>query len=162
MGAPALVVASPAVPARARLAFLALAAVIAVAAVVLLTRDPAGTTPAAQEPAGGTTQRNGSPSRDGGGTAPTEAPDPTPTPTAAPVLRAGEPTRIRVGQGDRVRFSVRHGAPEEIHLHGYDILREVGPGRPARVAFRATITGRFEIELHGSGEVVGELEVQPR
>ena len=153
-------------PARTRLAFLALAAVIAVAAVVLLSRDPGAPTPAAPDSAGRTGQGDGTPSRDGGGATraatATRTPTATPTPRPAPVLRAGATTRISATQGDRVRFSVRHGAPEEVHVHGYDILREVAPGQPARFAFRATITGRFEIELEGSGEPVGELEVQPR
>ena len=149
-----------------RLTFLAIAAVIAVVAVVVLGRSPGGGdagSPPAAEP--GRAARTGEEAAGGSGSRreDDEAGDaPAPTATPVPVLRAGEGTRITAAEGERVRFAVRHGAPEEVHVHGYDILREVGPGEPARFAFRATITGRFEVELHGSGEVVGELEVQPR
>jgi hypothetical protein len=50
----------------------------------------------------------------------------------------------------------------EIHLHGYDIEREVAPGGPATLSFEADLTGRFEIEDHESEEVLGVLIVQPR
>jgi hypothetical protein len=36
----------------------------------------------------------------------------------------------------------------ELHLHGYDVEREGGPGRKAEVRFKADLTGRFEIEDH--------------
>ena len=31
--------------------------------------------------------------------------------------------------------------------HGYDVMRDIAPGKPGRIDFRATIPGRFEAEL---------------
>jgi hypothetical protein len=69
-------------------------------------------------------------------------------------------TKLRFKQGDRVRFRVRSDQPDEIHVHGYDIEREVGP-EAVVVAFPATITGIFEIELHESEEQIAQLRVDP-
>ena len=72
------------------------------------------------------------------------------------------PEEIEVGEGDRVRLRVTSDEQMEIHLHGYDIEREVAPGGPATLSFEADLTGRFEIEDHESEEVLGVLIVQPR
>ena len=57
---------------------------------------------------------------------------------------------------------MRNDEPEEIHVHGYDLEKEVEPGKTAQVSFKATITGIFEIEFHGSGEQIAELRVDPK
>ena len=59
-------------------------------------------------------------------------------------------TELEFKEGEQVVFRARADGPEEIHVHGYDIEKEVGP-EPVRVSFPATITGIFEIELHGTG-----------
>jgi hypothetical protein len=69
--------------------------------------------------------------------------------------------RWQVAQGDDVRIVVRSDVDDEIHLHGYDIEKSVGPGRPAIFAFGATIPGRFELESHESGGQIAQLDVQP-
>ena len=51
--------------------------------------------------------------------------------------------------------------PLEVHIHGYDLQRELAPGKPATLSFEADLTGRFEIEDHESEEVLGVLLVQP-
>ena len=40
-------------------------------------------------------------------------------------------------------------------------MSDVAPGAPARIAFRATIPGRFEIELEDRGVQIAELTVNP-
>ena len=50
----------------------------------------------------------------------------------------------------------------EVHLHGYDLEREIEPGERTTLSFEADLTGRFEIEDHESEEVLGVLLVQPR
>jgi hypothetical protein len=50
--------------------------------------------------------------------------------------------------------------PLEVHLHGYDLKREVALGKPATLSFEADLTGRFEIEDHESEEVLGVLLVE--
>jgi hypothetical protein len=69
--------------------------------------------------------------------------------------------RWQVAQGDDVRIVIRSDVDDEIHLHGYDIEKPVGPGKPAIFAFGATIPGRFELESHESGGQIAQLDVQP-
>jgi hypothetical protein len=155
------------VPARQRLAFLAIALVIAVVAVVLLTRSgdepskpAAASKPAAGSGGSGSTGSSGS-GVTGGGTGDEASPAATPTATPVPVLHGGDVTRITVTQGQRVRFEVRSPRRQEVHVHGYDLMRDAAPGAPARFSFKATITGRFDVEFEEAGEQIGELEVDP-
>ncbi len=69
--------------------------------------------------------------------------------------------RETVDQGDRVVLVVRSDVTDHIHLHGYDIMRDVAPGSPARLRFRATIPGRFEVELEDRGVQIADITVEP-
>ena len=69
--------------------------------------------------------------------------------------------RETVQQGDRVVLVVTSDVADHIHLHGYDIMRDVTPGRPARLPFRATVPGRFEVELEDRGVPIADITVQP-
>ena len=69
--------------------------------------------------------------------------------------------RQKVSQGARVELVVRSNVADEVHVHGYDISREVAPGVPARVAFVAKLPGRFEVELEESGVQIADLTVEP-
>ena len=73
----------------------------------------------------------------------------------------GRPKRLRVTQGRTLLLTVTSDVADEVHVHGYDIARPVSPGRPTRIRFVATTTGRFEIELEQSHVLVAELEVRP-
>ena len=78
----------------------------------------------------------------------------------------GEVADVTVRKGDRVRLVVRSDEPDEIHVHGYDVSRDAGPGKPARFSFEATIEGLFEIESHeaehaGKDALIGRLVVEP-
>jgi hypothetical protein len=81
------------------------------------------------------------------------------------VVRDGRPRggvkRLRADRGERVVLVVRADVADHVHLHGYDVMRDVGPGQPARFRFRATLTGRFEIELEDRHVLIAELEVRP-
>ena len=76
---------------------------------------------------------------------------------------------IRVKQGDHVTLRWTADAAMEIHLHGYDIEKELKPGaNPEVMDFTADIAGRFPVEIHqpeggGGGEepVILHLEVYP-
>lgn len=74
----------------------------------------------------------------------------------------GGPARIVVRKDDVVRFVVTSDVGDEVHVHGYDISKSVGPGRRASFRFPAEIEGIFEIELEGLGIEVASLVVQPR
>ncbi len=79
---------------------------------------------------------------------------------------------IRVKEGDFVRLLVSTDRTATLHLHGYDIERQVKPGTVTEFAFKAYATGRFPIHLHGqhaqSGSGAHEeaplvyIEVYPR
>jgi hypothetical protein len=147
-----------------RFTFLGIAAVIAVAALVLLSGgsddDAAdGDRAAATATATATPAETAAPQE----ASPQETPEPTPKPTPEPppLLRAGDVAELEFTEGDRVRFRVRSQDGDEIHVHGYDIEREVPAGETVTVAFPADITGIFEIEFHGSGEEIAELRVDP-
>jgi Cupredoxin-like domain len=71
------------------------------------------------------------------------------------------PEEISAREGDRVTISIELGEPIELHLHGYDVEREVGPGEPGRLSFEADLTGRFEFENDETEEELGELQVRP-
>ena len=64
-------------------------------------------------------------------------------------------------QGERVVLVVRSNVADHVHVHGYDLFADVAPGASARLAFRATIPGRFEIELEDRHVQIAELTVQP-
>lgn len=73
---------------------------------------------------------------------------------------------IRVGHGDDVILTWTTDQPAQVHLHGYDIHKELTPGTPTTMWFVARATGRFPITRHvrGSSEepVLTYLEVHPR
>ena len=104
-------------------------------------------------------------------TPPPPPPQPPPPPAPAPpttvrvVVRGGVPAggivRASTGKGDGVVVLVRSDVADEVHVHGYDLMRDVAPGAPARIAFQATIPGRFEIELEDRGVQIAELTVNP-
>jgi hypothetical protein len=73
----------------------------------------------------------------------------------------GGPRVHSVRKGRRVTLVVTSNVADHVHLHGYDLMRDVAPGRPARIAFRARLAGRFEIELEDRRLPLGELEVRP-
>lgn len=73
---------------------------------------------------------------------------------------------ITVTKGDAVRIVITSDAPDELHLHGYDIERTAAPGKPARFALTANLEGVFELESHtaeheGLPPAVAKLVVEP-
>ena len=69
--------------------------------------------------------------------------------------------RARLDRGERAVLIVRADVSDHVHLHGYDVMRDVAPGAPARLPFRATIPGRFEVELEDRGLQIAQIEVRP-
>ncbi|MDX6635877.1 MAG: hypothetical protein QOF06_2080 [Solirubrobacterales bacterium] len=68
---------------------------------------------------------------------------------------------ITVNQGDEVSFKVESAIAEEIHVHGYDLMKDVPAGGTVSFEFPAEIEGIFEAELEGRGEQILELKVEP-
>jgi hypothetical protein len=118
---------------------------------------------------GSTTDDNGS----GGGGSDDDAGSETgatETQPSAPAMRTirvvnGQPqggvTRLKYTKGDRIRFKVQSDVADEIHVHGYDLKKDVTAGGSASFSFTASIEGRFEIELEEAGTQIAELEVEP-
>jgi hypothetical protein len=103
-------------------------------------------------------------------TEPTEPPPPPPPPRPTVVrvpitVRGGTPVggirRVTVARNRNVLLIVRADVSDHVHLHGYNVMRDVGPGAPARLQFRATIPGRFEVELEDAGLQIADITVNP-
>ena len=60
-----------------------------------------------------------------------------------------------------MHFRVRSPVDEEVHVHGYDIKKDVKAGQTAAMVFKATIDGIFEIEFEHSAKQIAELRVDP-
>ena len=142
-----------------RLTSLAIAAVIAIAAVVLISAGGDE-----EEPAPTSAQATVTPAAtDTAAPDATATPEPTPTPKPEPPLvTQGKVTKLRFKEGDTVRFRVRADVADEVHVHGYDLMKDVEPGKTITFSFPAKITGIFEIELEDAGEQIAQLRVDPR
>lgn len=108
------------------------------------------------------------PTTTAGGTT-TVAPPPPPAPQGPARVEisieggvpAGGPRRVTVAKGRRVILVVTSDVADHVHLHGYNIMRDVGPGSPARVAFRASIVGTVEAELEERGVQIASITTKP-
>jgi hypothetical protein len=100
---------------------------------------------------------------DGGDEPARQAPPPPRVETIRMRGRApvGEPRTLEYESGDTVRLRFRSDVAEEVHIHGYDRYVQVPANGTARTRFKANAEGIFEIESHGSGELLAKLEVSP-
>lgn len=151
-----------------RLGLVALAIVVAVVGFIIAR--PEGDDEPAEQAATPAVQTETTPgqatSEEADAPAETETTPAEPKPEVVRVrVRDGEPVggpkEIRVKKGDTVRFDVHSNTPDEVHVHGYDLLEDVGPGAPARFRFEADIEGIFEVELHSAHTLIVELRVEP-
>jgi hypothetical protein len=96
---------------------------------------------------------------------PPPRPSPPPPAQVRIVVRDGAPVggirRVTVGEGRRVVLTVMSDVADHVHLHGYNLMRDVAPGMPARLAFRATIVGTVEVELEGRRLQLATITTQP-
>ncbi len=81
------------------------------------------------------------------------------------VIKNGEPVggvaQLTYNKGEQVRFKVDSDVSDEVHMHGYDIMKDVKAGGSVSFDFPATIEGVFEAELEGRKEQILELTVNP-
>ena len=73
----------------------------------------------------------------------------------------GGVAKATVKQGKKVALVVHSDVADEVHLHGYDLSRDVEAGGTATIAFKAKIAGRFEAELEDRKEQILSLTVEP-
>jgi hypothetical protein len=110
----------------------------------------------------------------------TTAPSTTPTPTTttttpakpkpparttiAITIRGGKPVggikHVTLRRNQKAVLVVRSDVADEVHLHGYDLKRDVAAGGIARIPFTASIPGRFEAELEQRRLPILDLEVR--
>ena len=72
---------------------------------------------------------------------------------------SGDTGRVQVATGTAVTLVVTSDVADEVHVHGYDIEKELTPGKPVTLQFDATIAGVFEVELHNANTVLLRLQV---
>jgi hypothetical protein len=81
------------------------------------------------------------------------------------VIEKGKPVggiaQLTYNKGERVRFKVDSDVSDEVHMHGYDIMKDVKAGGSVSFDFPATIEGVFEAELENRKEQILELTVNP-
>ncbi|MGH3022846.1 MAG: hypothetical protein ACRDNI_04250 [Gaiellaceae bacterium] len=154
-----------------RLALAGGVVVLAVVLFVVLRPADEGTepTPAAQATTEETTTENTDTATETEATTTEEAPT---TPEADPdaprrieiVVQGGQPVggirRPEIDLDQRVVLVVRSDVSDHMHLHGYDLLADVGPGQPGRITFRADRQGRFDLELEDRVVLIAELTVR--
>lgn len=151
---------------RQRIVLLAVAAVVLVAGLVLASgggdddggdSESAGTAAAPATAPEARTQPAG------------QAPEAVPAPPRVETIRmrgrapVGEPPTLRFQRGDTIRLRFVSDVAEEVHIHGFERYVQVpAGGRPKAARFAADIEGIFEVEAHGSGELLAKLQVRPR
>jgi hypothetical protein len=81
------------------------------------------------------------------------------------VNKAGEPvggiTDLTYKKGDQIQFKVHSEIADEVHVHGYDIMKDVKAGGTVTYDFPATIEGVFEAEMEDQKEQIIQLTVEP-
>ena len=69
--------------------------------------------------------------------------------------------RPTVKKGQIVRIVVRTNVGTTVHLHGYNIEKNVKKGTPTVLQFTARLTGRFELALHPMDATLAQITVKP-
>jgi hypothetical protein len=81
------------------------------------------------------------------------------------LVRSGQPVggvlKIDANEGDRIQFKVDSDVAAEIHVHGFDISKEVEAGETVKLSFDADFTGIFEAELEETAVPIAEIQVNP-
>ena len=80
----------------------------------------------------------------------------------------GGVVEIRARSGERLVVTVvSSGYSGEVHLHGFDIKKDVRPGQPVTFVITAAQTGQpqgqgsFEMELEGTATQIARLLISP-
>jgi hypothetical protein len=80
-------------------------------------------------------------------------------------VRDGKPVggvqRLSFKKGQTVRFAVKSDVADEIHVHGYDLSKDVPAGGRAVMSFKAKSDGIYEIELEQRAVQIAQLRINP-
>jgi hypothetical protein len=81
------------------------------------------------------------------------------------VIQHGKPVGgirdLTYNKGEEIHFVVDSDVSDEVHMHGYDIMKDVRAGGSVSFDFPASLEGVFEAELEGRKEQIIELTVNP-
>lgn len=70
------------------------------------------------------------------------------------------PHAVDAKKGERIAITVTSDKAEEIHVHGYDLKKDLDAGQPGELDFTADQAGRFEVELEHEGKTLFQLLVR--
>jgi hypothetical protein len=68
--------------------------------------------------------------------------------------------KLVVKKNGQVTFTVKSDTADEIHVHGYNFMKDVPKGGSVSFDFPAKIDGEFDIELEKRGEQIASLQVK--
>jgi hypothetical protein len=146
-------------------------AALAVAVVAFVILNPGSDDDSGEQAAETTTTETQTETQDETVTETETQPEPAPEPSVTRIqIQGGQVVggakRIETTKGEPVQIVVSSDAPDEIHLHGYDIEKTAEPGAPARFSFKANLEGVFEMESHtaedaGQEPLIANLVVNP-
>jgi hypothetical protein len=68
---------------------------------------------------------------------------------------------LDVKKGGQIHLVVQSDTADEIHIHGYDIHKDVARNGAATFDFAAKIDGVFVIELENHKQQIASLKVEP-
>lgn len=81
------------------------------------------------------------------------------------VVKGGKPVggvqKLEFTKGDVIRFTVRSDVADHVHLHGYDVFKDVPAGGSVTFAVPANLDGLYEVELEDRVEPLAEITVNP-
>jgi hypothetical protein len=146
-----------------RLAFAGIAVAILVLAIVVLSGGGNGSDdekPAAQATQTATPTPGETTTPAGTATA-TATPPRKRAVDPGPLLTGEKVVKIEVSKGDTVRFRARSPQDDEVHVHGYDLKKDLPANTTISMSFKATIDGIFEIEFEEQGKQIASLRVNP-
>jgi hypothetical protein len=79
-------------------------------------------------------------------------------------VKGGKPVggiqRATAQKGQEVAIVVHSNVADEVHIHGYDLHKDVTAGGAVRIQFKADIAGVFEAELESRKLQIVELTVR--
>jgi hypothetical protein len=97
----------------------------------------------------------------GGGSSTGSTSQGTPTVHVVNAKPQGGVQKLSFKKGGTVRFRVVSDTADEIHVHGYDVHKDVAKGGTVTFDFPARIEGRFVVELEAKGQQIAQLDVTP-
>lgn len=75
---------------------------------------------------------------------------------------------ISATQGDHLTVTLHSDVPAELHVHGYELEKDIDAGGTGSISFTADATGEFEVEAHHlvhgeeeTGVELANLQVNP-